>query len=67
MKRRLEFASYIVGTMMIDKPTVTYGNVLNTGLIDNLPQDGVVEAACLWIGRAYSQHTSAPSPRIWRF
>jgi len=28
-------------------PSVIYGNVLNTGLIDNLPQDGVVEVACL--------------------
>jgi alpha-galactosidase len=28
-------------------PTVIYGNVPNTGLITNLPQDGIVEVACL--------------------
>jgi alpha-galactosidase len=42
-----EFASYIIEAIEIDKPTAIYGNVLNTGLIDNLPQDGVVEVACL--------------------
>jgi len=47
MKRGPEFASYIVEAMKTNKPTVIYGNVLNTGLIDNLPQDGVVEVACL--------------------
>jgi alpha-galactosidase len=28
-------------------PAVIYGNVPNNGLIDNLPQDGIVEVACL--------------------
>jgi alpha-galactosidase len=28
-------------------PTAIYGNVRNTGLITNLPQDGVVEVRCL--------------------
>lgn len=28
-------------------PSVIYGNVLNTGLIDNLCEGGVVEVACL--------------------
>lgn len=36
--------------------TVIYGNVPNTGLIDNLPQDGVVEVACL-VGRKGVQPT----------
>jgi alpha-galactosidase len=30
-----------------DIPAVIYGNVPNTGLIENLPRDGVVEVACL--------------------
>jgi alpha-galactosidase len=28
-------------------PKVIYGNVLNNGLIDNLPHNGIVEVACL--------------------
>lgn len=47
LERGLEFASYIIEAMKTDKPAVIYGNVYNTGLIDNLPQDGVVEVACL--------------------
>jgi alpha-galactosidase len=33
--------------MTTGDPVVIYGNVPNTGLIDNLPQNGVVEVACL--------------------
>jgi alpha-galactosidase len=47
LERGLEFASYIIEAMKTDRPAVIYGNVYNTGLIDNLPQDGVVEVACL--------------------
>ena len=47
MERGEEFASYIIEAMETGAPTVIYGNVLNSGLIDNLPQDGVVEVACL--------------------
>ena len=47
LERGPEFASYIMEAMETDTPTVIYGNVPNTGLIDNLPQDGVVEVACL--------------------
>jgi len=46
-ERGPEFASYIMEAMRTNVPAVIYGNVLNTGLIDNLPQDGVVEVACL--------------------
>ena len=47
MERGEEFASQIIEAMETDAPAVVYGNVPNTGLIDNLPQDGVVEVACL--------------------
>ena len=47
MERGPEFASYIMEAMETGNPAVIYGNVPNTGLIDNLPQDGVVEVACL--------------------
>jgi alpha-galactosidase len=41
-----EYGSFIIEAVMLDLPTVIYGNVRNTGLIDNLP-DGCVEVACL--------------------
>ncbi len=46
-ERGPEFASYIMEAIETNVPAVIYGNVPNTGLIDNLPQDGVVEVACL--------------------
>lgn len=47
MERGEEFASYIIEAMETNVPAVVYGNVPNKGLISNLPQDGVVEVACL--------------------
>lgn len=47
MERGVEFASTIIESMKTNRPAVIYGNVYNTGLIDNLPQDGVVEVGCL--------------------
>jgi alpha-galactosidase len=46
MERSHEYGSDIVEAMVFDKPLVIYGNVLNTGLIDNLP-NGCVEVPCL--------------------
>lgn len=46
LSRSHEYASYIVEAVSFDRPQVIYGNVRNTGLIDNLP-DGSVEVACL--------------------
>lgn len=46
LSRSHEYASYIVEAVTFDRPHVIYGNVRNTGLIDNLP-DGSVEVACL--------------------
>ncbi len=47
LTRGPEFASYIIEAIETNQPAVIYGNVLNTGLVDNLPQNGVVEVACL--------------------
>jgi alpha-galactosidase len=47
MERGEEFASTIIEAMETGVPAVIYGNVPNNGLIDNLPQDGIVEVACL--------------------
>jgi alpha-galactosidase len=44
--RSHEYGSYIVEAITTHRPQVIYGNVRNTGLIDNLP-DGCVEVACL--------------------
>jgi len=44
--RSHEYGSSIVEAVMLRRQTVIYGNVRNTGLIDNLP-DGCVEVACL--------------------
>jgi len=46
-ERSPEYASYIIHARETHTPYVIHGNVPNTGLIDNLPQDGCVEVACL--------------------
>lgn len=45
--RSKEYASYIMEAMETGHPTKIGGNVLNTGLITNLPQNAVVEVPCL--------------------
>lgn len=42
-----EFASYIIKAMETDIPFRVHGNVINTGLITNLPQNACVEVPCL--------------------
>ena len=42
-----EFASYIIRAVLEDKPYRIHGNVLNTGLITNLPQNACVEVPVL--------------------
>ena len=46
-KRSHEYASYILEAIETDIPYRIHGNVLNTGLITNLPKDAVVEVPCL--------------------
>lgn len=46
-KRTHEYASYIIDAMETDSPYKIGGNVLNTGLITNLPYDSIVEVPCL--------------------
>jgi alpha-galactosidase len=45
-KRSHEYGSTIIESIVKHQPSVIYGNVRNTGLIDNL-LDGCVEVACL--------------------
>lgn len=42
-----EFASFIINAMENDQPYRVHGNVLNHGLIPNLPHDACVEVPCL--------------------
>ena len=45
--RSREYASYIMDAITTGTPTVIAGNVLNKGLITNLPEDCCVEVPCL--------------------
>lgn len=45
--RSKEYASYIMEAVVTGVPYKIGGNVLNTGLIDNLPSDACVEVPCL--------------------
>jgi alpha-galactosidase len=54
-----EYAPQIIHSIETGRPRVIYGNVRNTGLIDNLPADACVEVPCavdrsgvhpVWIG-----------------
>lgn len=46
-ERSHEYASYIMEAIVTGKPYKIGGNVINTGLIDNLPSDACVEIPCL--------------------
>lgn len=46
-ERSHEYASYIMEAIVTGKPYKIGGNVLNQGLIDNLPSDACVEVPCL--------------------
>jgi alpha-galactosidase len=47
VERSGEYGSLIIHSMETGEPCVIYGNVLNHGLIDNLPQGCCVEVPCL--------------------
>ena len=46
-ERSREYASRIMEAVLTNQPCQIGGNVLNTGLIDNLPGDACVEVPCL--------------------
>jgi len=45
--RTSEYASYIMDAMITDTPYKIGGNVINKGLIDNLPKEACVEVFCM--------------------
>lgn len=47
IERSQEYGSLIIHSLETGVPRVVYGNVLNRGLIDNLPQGCCVEVPCL--------------------
>ncbi|MER3495510.1 MAG: alpha-glucosidase/alpha-galactosidase [Armatimonadota bacterium] len=46
-ERSYEYGAWIIESVEKNTPFVVHGNVPNTGLIPNLPDDGCVEVACL--------------------
>jgi len=50
-ERSGEYASYIMEAILTGNPYKIGGNVLNTGLIDNLPSEACVEVPCLIDGK----------------
>jgi alpha-galactosidase len=42
-----EYGAYIIHSIETGQPRVVYGNVMNEGLIDNLPRESCVEVPCL--------------------
>jgi alpha-galactosidase len=62
LRRGSEYASYIVEAVETDCPAVIHGNVLNVGLIDNLPQGGCVEVPVLVDGTGLHPTHFGPLP-----
>ena len=56
VERSNEYASVIINSMVTGEPSVIYGNVPNTGLITELPDNTCVEVPCL-VDRAGVQPT----------
>ena len=52
--RSREYASHIMEAMETDRPYKIGGNVMNTGLITNLPREACVEVPCLVDGSGIS-------------
>ncbi len=46
-QRSREYGAYIIHAIETGQPRVIYGNVMNSGLIDNLPREACVEVPCL--------------------
>ncbi len=60
--RSNEYASYIMEAIMTDTPYKIGGNVINRGLIPNLPYDACVEVPCLVDGNGITPTYVGPLP-----
>ncbi len=61
-ERSEEYASYIMEAIVTNKPYKIGGNVLNNGLIDNLPKEACVEVPCLVDGSGITPCHVGPLP-----
>ncbi len=61
-ERSREFASYIMDSILTNQPYKIGGNVLNRGMIPNLPQDACVEVPCLVDGMGIHPTYVGPLP-----
>ena len=61
-ERSEEYASYIMEAITTNKPYKIGGNVLNNGLIDNLPKEACVEVPCLIDGSGIKPCHVGPLP-----
>ncbi|MBQ4349042.1 MAG: alpha-glucosidase/alpha-galactosidase [Clostridia bacterium] len=61
-ERTGEYASYIMEAIVTNKPYKIGGNVLNNGLIDNLPPEACVEVPCLVDGSGITPCRMGPLP-----
>jgi alpha-galactosidase len=65
IERSVEYASVIIHSMETGVERVIYGNVRNTGEIENLPRDACVEIPCLVNGTGlHKVHVGALPPQI---
>ena len=62
LKRSEEYASFIVEAVEMNRPVTIHGNVLNTGLIDNLPEGSCVEVPVLVDGTGLHPVHFGPLP-----
>ncbi len=60
--RSQEYASYIMEAIVTDTPYTIGGNVLNNGVIPNLPAEACVEVTCLVNGRGITPTYAGPLP-----
>ena len=60
--RSHEYASSVIQSITLDRPFVFHGTQWNTGLIDNLPFDGVVEVPVLVDKTGYNPCHFGPLP-----
>ena len=63
-KRSNEYASHIIESIVTNTPYSIGGNVLNNGLITNLPSKAVVEVPCLVDGRGISPTCVGELPTV---
>ena len=61
-ERGHEYASYIMEAIVTNTPFKIGGNVLNNGLIDNLPPEACVEVPCLVDGSGINPCRMGPLP-----